>query len=128
GPPRIARTELLPEHANMAASVQAVLEENYFALLNEIYRRTRKTALCLAGGVALNCAANGKIFENTPFRDVYVQPAAHDAGTSIGAALYVQHQILGRPRTYEMEHVYYGPDYTDREIEQELASAGVKYH
>jgi carbamoyltransferase len=128
GEPRIPRTEILPKHADMAASVQLVLEENYFALLNEIYNRTRMKAVCLAGGVALNCAANGKLFENTPFTDVYVQPAAHDAGTSIGAALYVQHQLLGRPRSYEMRHVYYGPDYTDAEIGHELAGAGVAYH
>ncbi len=67
--------------------MQAVLEECYFALLNAVHKRTGLTAVCLAGGVALNCVANGMIFERTPFRDVYVQPAAHDAGTSIGAAL-----------------------------------------
>jgi carbamoyltransferase len=128
GPPRIPRTEVLPMHADMAASVQAVLEENYFALLNEIHRRTRMKAVCLAGGVALNCAANGKLFERTPFRDVYVQPAAHDAGTSIGAALYVQHQIVGRPRSFEMQHVYYGPDYTEAEIGRDLDAEGANYH
>jgi carbamoyltransferase len=128
GEPRIPRTEVLPKHADMAASVQLVLEENYFTLLNEIYSRTKQKAICLAGGVALNCAANGKLFENTPFTDVYVQPAAHDAGTSIGAALYVQHQVLGRPRCYEMRHVYYGPDFTDEEIARELDASGVVYH
>jgi carbamoyltransferase len=120
GEPRIPRSELLEKHRDMAASVQLVLEENYFKLLNEIYSRTKSKAVCLAGGVALNCAANGKLFENTPFRDVYVQPAAHDAGTSIGAALYVQHQILGRPRCYEMKHVYYGSEFSDDEIAQVL--------
>jgi carbamoyltransferase len=128
GEPRMPRTEVLPKTADMAASVQLVLEENYFALLTEIYNRTKMKAVCLAGGVALNCAANGKLFENTPFRDVYVQPAAHDAGTSIGAALYVQHQVLGRPRSYEMKHVYYGSDYTDAEIARELDGSGVVYH
>jgi carbamoyltransferase len=127
GEPRIPRTEILPEHADLAASVQAVLEENYFELLNEIYRRTRIKAVCLAGGVALNCAANGKIFENTPFRDVYIQPAAHDAGTSIGAALYVQHQVLGRPRCFQMRHVYYGPDYSDAQIARELDQNRTNY-
>lgn len=128
GEPRIPRTEVLPQTADMAASVQLVLEETYFALLNEVYNRTRMKAVCLAGGVALNCAANGKLFENTPFSDVYIQPAAHDAGTSIGAALYVQHQILGRPRSYEMRHVYYGSDYTDAQIADELDGSGVVYH
>jgi carbamoyltransferase len=85
-------------HRDLAASVQAVLEENYFAILNFVQRKTGLKKVCLAGGVALNCVANGMIFEKTDFRDVYVQPAAHDAGTSIGAALYVQHQVLNQPR------------------------------
>ncbi len=127
GPPRQPRTEVQQRHADMAASVQAVLEEVYFSLLNEIARTTGQRALCLAGGVALNCAANGKIFDMTPFRDVYVQPAAHDAGTSIGAALYVQHQVLGMPRSFVMRDVYYGPSYDDAEIGRELGAAGVRY-
>src|SRR4029077_10469653 len=71
---------------------------------------------------------NGKIFERTPFRDVYVQAAAHDAGTSIGAAQYVWHQVLKQPRSFEMKHVYYGPEYTDQEIEAELQASGCRYH
>ena len=128
GEPRAARSEVRQQHADLAASVQAVLEENYFNLLNEVQRRTGQKTVCLAGGVALNCAANGKIFEKTGFRDVYVQAAAHDAGTSIGAALYVQHQILKLPRTYEMRHVYYGPEYSASEIRQALDSAGIVGH
>jgi carbamoyltransferase len=128
GEPRVPRSELLPIHADMAASVQLVLEENYFELLNEVHRKTGMKAVCLAGGVALNCAANGKLFERTPFRDVYIQPASHDAGTSIGAALHVQHQELGRPRTYEMRHVYFGPQFTDSEIARDLEATGVVYH
>ncbi|HWQ52569.1 MAG TPA: carbamoyltransferase C-terminal domain-containing protein [Bryobacteraceae bacterium] len=127
GPARVARTEVLPQHADMAASVQAVLEEAYFGLLNAVARETGQRTLCLAGGVALNCAANGKIFDMTPFRDLYVQPAAHDAGTSIGAALYVQHQVLGMPRSYVMRDVYCGPAYDDAEIGRELGAAGVQY-
>jgi carbamoyltransferase len=128
GPPRVPRTEVLQQHADLAASVQAVLEENYFTLLNEIYHRTGKRALCLAGGVALNCAANGKILERTPFRDVYVQAAANDAGTSIGAALYVQHQVLRKPRSFQMRHVYYGPGYDEQDIRREVDASGLKYH
>ena len=78
--------------------------------------------------MALNCVANGMIFERTDFRDVYVQPAAHDAGTSIGAALYVQHQILKQPRSFEMRHVYYGPEYSDAEIQSDLQAAGCEFH
>ena len=100
-----------------------MLEECYFALLNAVHERTGLKKVCLAGGVALNCVANGMIFERTPFEDVYIQPAAHDAGTSIGAALYVWHQVLNQPRGFVMRHVYYGPEYTDAEIERELRSA-----
>jgi carbamoyltransferase len=127
GPPRVPLSEIRQEHADLAASVQVVLEENYFALLNHLYRCTGRKTLCLAGGVALNCVANGMIFEKTPFQDVYVQPAAHDAGTSIGAALYVQHQVLGLPRSFVMRHVYFGPQYSDDEVRSALEKTGAVY-
>jgi carbamoyltransferase len=128
GPPRTPSGEIRQSHKDLAASVQSVLEENYFAVLNFVQRRTGLKKLCLAGGVALNCVANGLIFEKTGFRDVYVQPAAHDAGTSIGAALYVQHQILNRPRSFTMRHVYYGAEYSDAEILRDLQAAGATFH
>jgi carbamoyltransferase len=128
GEPRAPRSDIRQKDMDLAASVQLVLEENYFALLNFVQTQTGASALCLAGGVALNCVANGMIFERTNFRDVYVQPAAHDAGTSIGAALYVQHQELKQPRCFEMRHVYYGPEYSDSEIVRDLEAAGCKYH
>jgi carbamoyltransferase len=127
GDPREPYSELTDRHADLAASVQVVLEENYFALLNHIYHRTGQKALCLAGGVALNCAANGKIFTQTPFREIYIQPAANDAGTSIGAALSVWHEHLNQPRSFVMQHAYYGPEYNDREIHAQLEGAGVAY-
>jgi carbamoyltransferase len=127
GEPRVPRSEIQQRDKDLAASVQLVLEENYFALLNFVQRQTSASAVCLAGGVALNCVANGMIFERTDFRDVYIQPAAHDAGTSIGAALYVQHQELRLPRCFEMRHVYYGPEYSDGEILRDLDAAGCKY-
>jgi len=128
GPPRIPGSEILQTHRDLAASVQAVLEENYFALLNFVHQRTGLKKICLAGGVALNCVANGMIFEKTDFGDVYVQPAAHDAGTAIGAALYVQHQVLNQPRSFEMKHVYYGAQYSEAEIRPDLQSAGATFH
>src|SRR2546427_7475353 len=128
GDPRAPRSEIRQSDMDLAASVQLVLEENYFALLNFVQKQTGAAAICLAGGVALNCVANGMIFERTNFRDVYVQPAAHDAGTSIGAALYVQHQELKLPRCFEMRHVYYGPDHSDGEILRDLEAASCKYH
>jgi carbamoyltransferase len=128
GHPRSPRAEIQQRDMDLAASVQLVLEENYFALLNFVQKQTRAVRICLAGGVALNCVANGMIFERTDFRDVYVQPAAHDAGTSIGAALYVQHHILKQPRSFVMRHVYYGPEYTDAEIQSDLQGAGCQFH
>jgi carbamoyltransferase len=128
GDPRTPRSEVRQRDMDLAASVQLVLEENYFALLNFVQKQTGETTVCLAGGVALNCVANGMIFERTDFRDVYIQPAAHDAGTSIGAALYVQHQELKLPRCFEMRHVYYGSEYSDSEILRDLEAAGCNYH
>ncbi len=123
GAPRLPRAEIQQRDLDLAASVQLVLEENYFALLNFVQKQTRAHRVCLAGGVALNCVANGKILERTNFREVYVQPAAHDAGTALGAALYVQHQILNQPRSFVMRHVYYGPEYTEAGIQRDLAAA-----
>jgi len=128
GAPRVRNSPLLPEHADLAASVQVVFEERYFALLNLLHRETGQKALCLAGGCALNCAANGKIFERTPFRDLYIQPASNDSGTSIGAALYVWHQVLNQPRSFAMGHAYYGPEYGEREIREQIDAAGVAAH
>jgi carbamoyltransferase len=128
GRPRQPRSELRQQDADLAASIQAVLEKNYFALLNGVFSATGQRTLCLAGGVALNCAANGKLFEKTPFRDLYIQPAASDGGTSIGSALYVNHQILKRPRSFVMRHVYYGPEYSTASIHKELEEFGVIAH
>ncbi len=126
GPARTPRSPLQHRHVDLAASAQLVLEECYFALLNEVQQRTGLKKVCLAGGVALNCVANGMLFDRTPFTDVYVQPAAHDAGTSIGAALHVWHELLGKPRGFVMRHVQYGPEYTDAEIERELNARGIE--
>lgn len=127
GTPRVPRSEITQRDRDMAASIQKVLEDCYFALLNYVQRQTGMKAVCLAGGVALNCVANGMIFERTSFRDLYVQPAAHDAGTSIGAALHVQHQVLGAPRCFQMRHVYCGNAYSDDQIQPVLDAAGVAY-
>lgn len=124
GEPRAFRGPLEQKHADLAASAQVVLEENYFALLSYVQKQTGLKTVCLAGGVALNCVANGMIFDRTGFRDLYVQPAAHDAGTSIGAALYVQHQVLGQSRKYEMRNVYFGPKYSDAQIRKDLDATG----
>jgi carbamoyltransferase len=128
GAPRESRTEITDRHADLAASAQLVLEDNYLSLLNHVAGATGQSRVCLAGGVALNCVANGMVFDRTPFRDLYVQPAAHDAGTSIGAALYVHHQVLNRPRQFVMRHVYYGPSYDESAVRSALELAGLRFH
>jgi carbamoyltransferase len=98
-------------HEDLAASLQVVHEEAVFHLLNELYRRTKLDRLCLAGGCAMNSVANGKIRANTPFREVYIQPASGDNGTALGAAYYVWHHVLGNPRRFRMDHGYWGPEF-----------------
>jgi carbamoyltransferase len=109
----------------VAASLQARLEEVYFRMLQLSAVRTPLKAVCLAGGVAFNCVANGKIFENTPFEQVYVQPAAGDAGLAVGAAYYVWHQKLGKPRSFVMDHAYWGPGFAAAEIRAAIEASGI---
>src|SRR5262249_6505032 len=94
GRSRLAGEPLEARHHNLPASLQALLEEIVLGLLRTVAHKTGLRDVCLAGGVALNCTMNGKILAETPFERVYIQPAAYDAGTSLGAALYVKHQIF----------------------------------
>ena len=116
---------LSQRHCDVAASLQAMLEEAEFSLVNSLQWATGQKALCLAGGVALNSVFNGKICPNTDFEQVYVQPAAGDAGTSLGAAYYIHHQILGQPRGYVMRDAYTGPDFSDEQIAAALQASGL---
>jgi carbamoyltransferase len=126
GPARAAGEELTTLHEDVAASLQKMLEEAYLHLVRTLWERTNREAICLAGGVALNAVANGRIRLDTPFRDVYVQPAAGDSGTALGAAYFVWHQVLGRPRSFVMRHAYTGPAYTDEECAAAIAAAGLE--
>jgi carbamoyltransferase len=116
GPTRQPDQPLEQRHYNLAASMQAALEEVLIAYWNGLAKQSGQKALCLAGGVAFNCVANGRIFDATPFEQVFVQPAAGDAGLSVGAAFAVRHQILGLPREFVMEHAYWGPEFSPAEI------------
>jgi carbamoyltransferase len=109
--------------ADIAASAQTVFEEIYFHVLNDLHARTKNPRLALAGGCALNSAANGKIFDRTPFKEVFIQPAAGDDGTAIGAAFFVEHAVLRRPRRFVMEHAFTGPAFDDHHIERALEAA-----
>jgi len=116
GHARTADEPLTQRHHDVAASMQAVTEEVLASCWNGLAKKSGQKALCLAGGVAFNCVANGKIFSSTPFEKVFVQPAAGDAGLSVGAAFAVNHTILGRPREFVMEHAGWGPSFTPAEI------------
>ena len=115
------------KYADIAASIQRTTEETLLKMANEAYRRTGLKQLCMAGGVALNSVANGRILNETPFEDLYIQPAAGDSGGALGAALYVNHVLLGRPRKFVMAHAYWGEEYGPKEIEGFLKSQGIKY-
>lgn len=126
GPPRRPDEEISERHADVAASVQYALEQALFNMLRKLHERTKTKRLALAGGVALNCTANGKIYANTPFEEVFVQPAAGDNGTSLGAALYWGNP--GTQRTSEsLPHAYWGPSYDRASIEAALQAAHVSY-
>jgi len=115
-------------HKNIAASLQARLEEVYLGMLRKLGESTGMKAICLAGGVAFNCVANGKIFESTPFREVYVQPAAGDGGLAVGAAYYVWNQKLRKPRKFLMDHAYWGPSFSAAEIRSAVEAADFVRH
>lgn len=126
GPPREPRSEITTQHENVAASLQAMLEEAYLHLLRMLWDRTRIPNVCIAGGVALNAIANGRVLPETPFEDLFIQPAAGDAGTAVGAAYWVWNQHLGRSRGFVMEHAYTGPAYSDAECATAIAGAGLE--
>lgn len=114
-------------YADIAASIQAVTEEIMLKMANAVYQETGLTKLCMAGGVALNSVANGKILQQTPFEQIYIQPSAGDGGGAIGAALYAYHQILGKPRKFVMEHAYWGQEHGPDAIEDFLRQNNLNF-
>jgi carbamoyltransferase len=123
GPAREPDAPLTDREHDLASSLQALYEEVFFHRLRWLQRRTGLKTLCLAGGCAMNSVANGKIFGETPFTDVFIQSAAGDAGTALGAAQYVWHQELGKPREFVMTHSYWGPEYSPEAITRALHAA-----
>ncbi|HYL46395.1 MAG TPA: carbamoyltransferase C-terminal domain-containing protein [Candidatus Limnocylindrales bacterium] len=123
GPARKAEEPLTKRHHNLAASMQAALEEVLAAHWKALAEKTKGKALCLAGGVAFNCLANGKLLNRSNFERAYVQPAAGDAGLSVGAAFAVEHQILGRPREFAMDHAAWGPQFSEQKIQHALKNS-----
>ena len=116
GPARGPDERIEPKHEAMAASLQLVFEETVVHVLRALQRATGLRRLCLAGGCAMNSVMNGKIRAETAFEEIYVQPAAADNGTALGAAFWVWNHLLGGPRRFVMEHGFWGPSFDDRQI------------
>ncbi|NOX61674.1 MAG: carbamoyltransferase [Chloroflexi bacterium] len=114
-------------YADIAASIQRTTEEVILRLARRAHEMTGCENLCMAGGVALNSVANGRILREGPFRRVYIQPAAGDAGGALGAALYAHHALLGQPRRFVMEHAYWGEAFDDEQIRRALQDAGAPF-
>jgi carbamoyltransferase len=127
GPPRHPDEELTDRHQDIAASAQRVLEDVVLHLLRALHRRTGEENLCLAGGVAFNSVMNGRIVKESPFRRVFIQPVAGDAGCSLGAAYLAYHGVLGHPRRYQMRHASFGPSFTSEECAAELQAADLEF-
>jgi carbamoyltransferase len=116
GPVRAPEEPIEQRHKNLACSLQARLEEVYLGMLKRLQQDTGMKSVCLAGGVAFNCVANGKIPATTGFEKIYVHPAAGDAGLAVGAAQFIWHQVLGNARNFSMEHAYWGPEFSRDEM------------
>jgi carbamoyltransferase len=119
--------EITKNHKDIAASLQKVTNEVVVHLGKYLARITKSKNLCLAGGVALNCVANFELMKTGYFRNIYIQPAANDAGTALGAAYYIWHEKLSRKKKFIMNHSYWGTDYNNKQIEQALIAEKVKY-
>jgi carbamoyltransferase len=131
GPPRSSESKLTQREMDIAASIQQVTEEIMLRIARHVHKTTGMKNLCLAGGVALNCVGNGRILRDGPFEDIWIQPAAGDAGGALGVALFIWHQLLDKPRDVQaadsQRGSLLGPEYSDAEIKSYLDSIGAKY-
>lgn len=131
GPPRNPEAPLTQREMDLARSIQEVTEETMLRLSRTLHQETGVPYLCLAGGVALNCVGNGRVLREGPYRGLWIQPAAGDAGGALGAALSIWHQYEGKPRvvrhTDSMAGGYLGPAFSNEQIEQSLARLGASY-
>ena len=127
GPVRKRNEEVTQRHKDIAAAVQMVTEDAAFRLLAHLHAMTGSGNLCISGGVGLNSVLNGKILRNSPFRRIYIQPAAGDEGTSLGAAFYLYNTILGKKRSYVLESASLGPGYATEEVKAFLDGGSIRY-
>ena len=126
GQPRQPHSEITQRDMDLAYALQQRFEEILFHLLNSLHERAPLDDLAMAGGCALNSVANGKLFERTPFRRTYIQPAAGDEGLAVGAALHTYHSMLKQPRRAELKNAYLGPEFSDSRIQSALQNAGLE--
>ena len=126
-PRREPESALTQFHKDVAASIQKATDTIVVAMAREAERQTKSSRLCMAGGVALNCVSNSKILEGTGFKEVFIQPAAGDAGGAVGAAYYAYNTVLGYPRNFELQNVFLGPEFSDDEIGKFLDSGQIPY-
>ncbi|WP_218080716.1 carbamoyltransferase family protein [Anthocerotibacter panamensis] len=122
-----AEMERCQYYADVASSIQKVTEEVLLHLVRALHTRTGHKNLCLAGGVALNSVANYRLLQETPFENIYVQPAAGDSGGALGAALYVANTVLNQPRSFVMEHAYWGQDFSEAQIHDFLTREHIPF-
>jgi carbamoyltransferase len=122
-----ATAEQNQKYADIAASIQRVTEEIVLNMVNAAHQKTGLDRLVMAGGVALNSVANGRIMRESAFKDVWIQPAAGDSGGALGAALYAYHVILGHPRKFVQEHNYWGAEYSEAQMVEAIEAAGFPY-
>ncbi len=127
GTPREPYSQITQRDMDLAFAMQHCFEEVFFHLLNDLHRQVPTENIVMAGGCALNSVANGKLFDRTPFRQTWIQPAAGDEGLAIGAALHTYHSVLKLPRQFVMKDSYLGPEYSNAQIETCLKTAGLKY-
>jgi carbamoyltransferase len=127
GTPREPHAEITRRDMDLAFALQHRFEEIFFHLLNHLHRQVPSDELAMAGGCALNSVANGKLFDRTPFRRTYIQPAAGDEGLAIGAALHTYYSVLRQPRRHELRNSYLGPEFSDSYIEAALKKANLDY-
>jgi len=127
GKPRIPYSEMTQRDMDLAFALQHRFEEVFFHLINQLHKLVPLDDLAMAGGCALNSVANGKIFDRSPFRRTYIQPAAGDEGLAIGAALHTYHSVLKQPRRHELKDAYLGPEFSESRIRASLQSAGLEF-
>lgn len=127
-PPRKPETDLTQKEFDIARSLQYVLEEIMLKIADHIHKETGEENLCLAGGVSLNCVANGRLLRESKFKNIYIQPASGDAGGALGAALFMHNMVLKKERNPEMKNVYLGPGFTDEEISNLLRAHNIEFH